>query len=91
VTEPDTGKVDFLYAYGHASTVAVAAGVLSFDVEAALRYGVVSAAQESKGRRMSFGDAQIAAVRLSVGATLATRNTENFEGLGLDFLNPWAS
>ena len=31
--------------------------VLSFDVEAALTYGVVSAAHESKGRRMSFGDA----------------------------------
>lgn len=65
--------------------------VLSFDVEAALTYGVVSAAHESKGRRMSFGDAQIAAVCLSVGATLATRNTEDFEGLGLDLLNPWAS
>ncbi|MFW2228084.1 hypothetical protein [Rhizobium leguminosarum] len=34
-------------------------------------------------------DAQNAAVAVSRGAPLATRNASDFEGLGLQIINPW--
>lgn len=34
-------------------------------------------------------DGMIAATCLEHGATLATRNTRDFEGLGIDLVNPW--
>jgi predicted nucleic acid-binding protein len=40
---------------------------------------------------MSTLDAQIAAVCQVHGARLATRNTKDFEGLGLDVVDPWTA
>ena len=34
-------------------------------------------------------DALIAAICLDAGATLATRNTADFDSLGLTLVNPW--
>jgi len=34
-------------------------------------------------------DAQIAAIAYSQGASLATRNTSDFEGCGVRLFNPW--
>lgn len=33
--------------------------------------------------------AQIAAIARSVGATLATRNIDDFDGCEIDVVNPW--
>jgi predicted nucleic acid-binding protein len=38
---------------------------------------------------MSVQDAMIAAICLENGATLATRNTKDFEGLDLRLVNPF--
>ena len=63
--------------------------VLPFDGEAADHYGTLTAHRRSIGRPISQMDAQIAAIALSRGASLATRNVRDFEHLGLDVINPW--
>lgn len=63
--------------------------VLPFDVDAAKRFGPLVAARDSRGLPIETADAQIAAICLHHGAALATRNTRDFEGLGLTLINPW--
>lgn len=63
--------------------------ILPFDARAAAEAGVLVANQERNGRAMSVGDAQIAAVCRTTGADLATRNSKDFAGLGIEIVNPW--
>lgn len=63
--------------------------VLSFDLEAAVVYADLVAMRERQGQPIDVADAQIAAICLAHGATLATRNTKHFEGVGLTLMNPW--
>ena len=63
--------------------------VLPFDTAAAAAYPEVVHARRSAGRPISQFDGQIAAIALSCGAGLATRNAADFEGCGLSVDNPW--
>lgn len=63
--------------------------VLPFDAEAAECYAGITARRRSIGRPISQFDAQIAALAYSHHASLATRNTRDFEHVGLDLINPW--
>lgn len=63
--------------------------VLPFDVRAARRYAEIVAGRERAGRPIPAADAQIAAICSSRRATLATRNTSDFEATGITLLNPW--
>ncbi len=63
--------------------------ILPFDARAARRYGEVVAGRERAGRPISTADAQIAAICASRQATLATRNTADFEATGISLHNPW--
>jgi len=63
--------------------------IIPFTLAAARRYGALRAAREKRGRRMETKDAMIAAICLVHGATLATRNTKDFEGLDLKLVNPF--
>ena len=63
--------------------------ILSFDLEAAAAYAEIAARCMAKGRPIDMADAQIAAICWAQNATLATRNTKHFEGLGLNLINPW--
>ena len=63
--------------------------VLGFSSNAAHQYGIISACCHKVGRRMEMKDAMIAAICLANGATLATRNTKDFEGLDLKLINPF--
>jgi predicted nucleic acid-binding protein len=65
--------------------------VLPFDGIAARAYAAIAAARREAGRPISNFDAQIAATALIARASLATRNVADFEGCGLNLLNPWDS
>ena len=54
---------------------------LAFDAVAAEAYAPIVASQKLKGRPIDIMDAQIAAIALSTGCTLATLNAKDFEGI----------
>ena len=63
--------------------------VLPFDSESALVYPKIVARRAHLGHPISQFDALIAAVCQSRNATIATRNTSDFEDCGLTIVNPW--
>jgi toxin FitB len=63
--------------------------LLPFGLEAAMKFGEISALRNGIGRPIMRLDAQIAAICLVHGAALATRNVRDFEGLGLKLVNPF--
>jgi predicted nucleic acid-binding protein len=67
----------------------LAGRVHPFDKSAAQHYAQLVDERERAGTPISTADAQIAAICLTLGATLATRNTSDFEGTGVKLLNPW--
>jgi len=64
--------------------------ILPFDSGAARSYAEIAAARRAAGRPISYADCQIAAIAHSVGAAVATRNVRDFEGSGIDVIDPWA-
>ena len=64
--------------------------ILPFDSPAAEAYAALVAGRRLAGQPISVFDAQIAAIALIRGATLATRNVRDFRGLRLSLLDPWA-
>lgn len=62
---------------------------LPFDLEAAAAYAQLVVRREAGGQPIAMADAQIGAICLAQGATLATRNTRDFAGLNLNLVNPW--
>jgi len=63
--------------------------VLPFDSAAASAYADIGANRRRAGRPISAFDAAIAAIARSRSAPLATRNLSDFEGCGLDLIDPW--
>ena len=57
-------------------------------VTARLQAGI-AATRRTAGRPIDMEDGMIAATCVEHGATLVTRNTREFEGLGLELVNPW--
>ncbi len=64
--------------------------ILAFDSAAAIFYAQIAANRRAGGRPITPFDAQIAAIARSRGATLATRNVADFEGCGVEIVNPWS-
>lgn len=60
-----------------------------FTSEAAHWYGEVLVRREQRARPMASADAVIAAIALTHGVPLATRNEADFADIGLVLLNPW--
>jgi predicted nucleic acid-binding protein len=63
--------------------------ILPFDSPAAVAFAEIAAERHQAGRPISQADAQIAAIARSRGAALATRNVPDFEGCGIEIVNPW--
>ena len=64
--------------------------VLPFDREAAHAYGNIAAGRRSAGRPVAPADCQIAAIAASRSMAVATRNVRDFEGMGIEVVDPWA-
>lgn len=62
---------------------------LPLSLESARMSGAVLAARLAAGRPISMADAQIAGTALVHGAAIATRNIKDFDGLGIELIDPW--
>jgi predicted nucleic acid-binding protein len=67
----------------------LAGRVFAFEDEAAHAFARIASTRRKGGRPIAEMDAQIAAITDVHGATLATRNTADFEGCGILLVNPW--
>lgn len=65
--------------------------VLPVDEPVALAWGDLMALARRSGRGLSSMDGLIAATAVAQQLTLATRNTKDFEGLGLELFDPWTA
>lgn len=63
--------------------------ILRFDRAAARAYAAIAAARRTSGRPISQFDCQIAAIARANEATVATRNTGDFGGCGIELIDPW--
>jgi predicted nucleic acid-binding protein len=64
--------------------------ILDFTVDEVDAYASVRAARFRAGRPIGQSDAMIAAICLTHDAALVTRNVRDFEGVGLELIDPWA-
>jgi len=63
---------------------------LPFDCDASGKYAAIVSKRKLSGHPITVEDAQIAAIALTAGLTLATRNTKDFVNIdGLEMINPW--
>ena len=69
----------------------MAGRILPFDSAAARAYADIAASRRSAGKPISQADCQIAAIARAHNAPVATRNTPDFEGCGIDLINPWTA
>lgn len=65
--------------------------ILPFDRAAAQAYAVIAATRRAAGLSVKHSDCQIAAIARATGLSVVTRNVRDFEGCGLDIINPWSS
>lgn len=63
--------------------------VLPYDTAAADAHAELAARRRALGRSSSQSDLMIAGIVRSLGLTLATRNTRNFQDCGIALVNPW--
>jgi toxin FitB len=64
--------------------------VWPFTSEAAHWFAEVLCRREQLARPMATADALIAAIALAHDVPLATRNVDDFAGIGLALINPWS-
>ena len=63
--------------------------VLPFGSDAARAYAEIAATRRRSGHPISHFDSQIAAIARVHGATVSTRNTDDFAGCDVRIVNPW--
>lgn len=64
--------------------------LLSVGAAEARSAAMLRAGQQDRGRALHLADTLIAATALTNGLILATRNTSDFEGLGISLVDPWS-
>ena len=63
--------------------------VLPVDTSAAEHYAAIASGRERAGKPIAGFDALIAAVCRCHSAALATRNVSDFDGTGIEVIDPW--
>jgi hypothetical protein len=63
--------------------------VLVFDVASAIEYAEMFAGRRRSGKPVDMADTMIAAIARVHQAAVVTRNTRDFDGCGVDVVNPW--
>lgn len=63
--------------------------ILPFEEASAHIYGKIMGDRKKLGRPFSVPDGQIAAIALSQGFSLATRNVRDFSNCDIDLMNPF--
>jgi predicted nucleic acid-binding protein len=87
---PEGRKRDALFAaWDRLEDDKFAGRILTFDRLAARHYAELSAMRRALGKSIASMDAMIAAIASAHSMTLATRNIQDFEGLGLPLINPF--
>ena len=64
--------------------------ILPFDRPATPHFADIVVSRKRLGRPIRSADAQIAAIARACGATLATKNTKDFDYCGVELVNPFA-
>lgn len=65
--------------------------VLPVDESVALAWGDLMGVAKRSGRGLSSMDGLIAATAIAGQLILATRNTKDFEGFGIELFDPWTA
>lgn len=65
--------------------------ILPFDTDAARRYADLAVAARDAGRGIPTPDGYIAAIAVSRGFTVATRDTSAFDAAGVAVIDPWTA
>jgi toxin FitB len=63
--------------------------VLAFDADAARRYAELAVTAKTSGRGFPTPDGYIAAIAISRGFIVASRDTAPYEAAGVSVINPW--
>ncbi len=63
--------------------------VLPFDSVAAVAFATIFVDRRAAGRPIGFPDCQTAATARAQRAAMATRNVSDFEGCGVEVIDPW--
>ena len=63
--------------------------VLTFDPDAAVGFARVFSKAQAAGNPMDFADCAIAAIAMTHRFIVATRNSKDFKGSGVELLDPW--
>lgn len=64
--------------------------ILNFDARAAFETAVWHAHLRKSGRTMQVTDSQIAGIAISRRIPIATRDIEDFSGIAVKLIDPWA-
>lgn len=76
------GMVEALIEQGRSRT-------LAYDEPAARAFASITSRPRAEGRPVATADAMIAAIALANGCSLATRNVRDFDGIGVEVVDPW--
>lgn len=72
-------------------TIQFADRILPFDQRAAEAHGTMRARLQAIGKTCSPSDSYIAAMALSLGCPIVTRNVSDFEWTGVELIDPWTA
>jgi toxin FitB len=86
---PDGRRKSDLQAAAKRIIALFASRILPFEGEAAQSFAQIVAGRRRRGLPINDFDTLIASIAHSRGMALATRNVADFEGIGIDIIDPW--